>query len=590
MFTTRPELRGTFGMVASTHWLASSVGMAMLERGGNAFDAAVAAGFTLQVVEPHQNGPGGDLPVIFWSRSEKRARVLCAQGPAPGAASIERYRDLGLDLVPGTGLLAAVVPGAVGGWLTLLHDHGTMSLAEILEPAIGYAANGYPVVPVMSAYIAGVAELFTEAWPTSAAVYLSGGKAPAAGSLFRNEALAGFYRSLVEAGETTGGGREKRIEAARQAFYEGPVAERIDDFCRTTEWLDSSGREHGGLLTGDDLAAWRPSYEDPLIYDYAGLDICKTGPWGQGPAFHQTLALLKGFDLGAMDPQGPDFVHTMVECFKLAYADRDAWYGDPDFVDVPLATLLSDAYNEQRRKLITGSASLELRPGAPDGREPRLPEMNSQAIAPAAGIGEPNLAATGEVRSDTVHVVVIDAAGNAVSAMPSGGWLQSSPVIPGLGFPLGSRAQMFWLEEGLAASLEPGKRPRTTLTPSLALRDGEPYMAFGSPGGEGQDQWAASFLIHHLHHGMDLQAAIDAPAFLSFHWPSSFYPREARPGYLQLESRYPEKTVSELKRRGHQVEVVDAWSLGRLAAVAREDGMLKAGANPRFMQGYAVGR
>ena len=450
MFTTRPELRGTFGMVATTHWLASAVGMAMLERGGNAFDAAVAAGFTLQVIEPHQNGPGGDLPVIFFSAREKRARVLCAQGPAPAAASIKRYRDFGLDLVPGTGLLAAVIPGAVGGWLTLLHDHGTMSLAEILEPAIGYAANGYPVVPTLSAYIANVAELFTDAWPTSAAVYLSGGKAPATGSLFHNEALAGFYRLLLEAGDAGGGGREKRIEAARQTFYEGAVAEHIDTFCRTTEWLDSSGREHSGLLTGADLAAWKPAYEDPLSYSYAGLDICKTGPWGQGPAFHQTLALLKGFDLGAMDPQGPDFAHTMVECFKLAYADRDAWYGDPDFVDVPLDTLLSDTYNEQRRKLIGDTASLELRPGTPDGRSPRLPSLSNQAIAPAAGVGEPNLAAMGEVSSDTVHVDVIDAAGNAVSAMPSGGWMQSSPVIPKLGFPLGSRAQMFWLEEGVA--------------------------------------------------------------------------------------------------------------------------------------------
>ncbi len=224
MFTTRPELRGTFGMVATTHWLASAVGMAMLERGGNAFDAAVAAGFTLQVIEPHQNGPGGDLPVIFFSAKEKRARVLCAQGPAPAAASIKRYRDFGLDLVPGTGLLAAVIPGAVGGWLTLLHDHGTMSLAEILEPAIGYAANGYPVVPTLSAYIANVAELFTDAWPTSAAVYLSGGKAPATGSLFRNEALAGFYRSLVEAGETAGGGTGVSVSTRSSGLISG-VAE-----------------------------------------------------------------------------------------------------------------------------------------------------------------------------------------------------------------------------------------------------------------------------------------------------------------------------------------------------------------------------
>jgi gamma-glutamyltranspeptidase/glutathione hydrolase len=593
MFTTRPELRGTFGMVASTHWLASAAGMAMLERGGNAFDAAAAAGFVLQVVEPHQNGPGGDLPVLFWSAKEKKPQVLCAQGPAPAAATSARYQDLGIDLIPGTGLLAAVVPGAVGGWLTLLRDHGTMRLADILEPAIGYAMDGYPVVPVLSAYIGSVARLFAEAWPTSAAVYLAGGGPPESGSRFRNEALGAFYRRLVSEAEAAGSGREKQYDAAHDAFHKGFVAETIDRFCHETEWLDSTGERHGGLLTGDDMAAWRPHYEDPLTLDYGGLTICKTGPWGQGPAALQTLALLKGFDLRAMDPLGPDFVHTLLECLKLAYADREAWYGDPDFVEVPVEALLSDAYNDARRALVGAEASLELRPGAPDGRTPRLPaqvDWAPPAGAAAAGVGEPGLAMAGEVRSDTVHIDVIDRHGNAVSAMPSGGWMQSSPVIPELGFPLGARAQMFWLEEGLPASLAPGKRPRTTLTPGLALKDGEPYMAFGSPGGDGQDQWALTFLARHLHHGFDLQAAIDAPQFLSFHWPNSFYPRDAQPGVVQMEGRFPKATIAELERRGHEVEVTDDWSLSRLAAVAREDGMLKAAANPRFMQGYAVGR
>ena len=592
-FTTRPELRGTFGMVASTHWLASAAGMAMLERGGNAFDAAAAAGFVLQVVEPHQNGPGGDMPVLFWSAKQKKPQVLCAQGPAPAAATIARYKDLGIDLVPGTGLLSAVVPGTVGGWLTLLRDHGTMKLADILEPAIGYASGGYPVVPVLSAYIGSVAELFRDAWPTSAAVYLAGGGPPAAGSLFRNEALGAFYRRLVSEAEAAGRGRKKQYKAAQDAFYKGFVAEAIDRFCRETEWLDSTGERHGGLLTADDMAAWRPQYEDALTLDYGGLTICKTGPWGQGPAALQTLALLKGFDVGKMDPLGPDFVHVMLECLKLAYADREAWYGDPNFVDVPIETLLSDEYNDARRKLVGDRASLELRPGAPDGLAPRLPDTvdwSPAEGAAATGVGEPRLATAGEVRSDTVHVDVIDRHGNAVSAMPSGGWMQSSPIIPELGFPLGSRAQMFWLEEGLPASLAPGKRPRTTLTPGLALKDGEPALAFGSPGGDGQDQWALTFLMRHLHHSMDLQAAIDAPHFLSFHWPNSFYPRGAQPGHVQMEARFPMATMDALKRRGHAVEVADDWSLSRLAAVAREGGMLKAAANPRFMQGYAAGR
>ncbi len=592
-FTTRPELRGTFGMVASTHWLASAVGMAALEKGGNAFDAAAAAAFTLQVVEPHQNGPAGDVPILCYDAGERRVEVVCGQGPAPRAATIARYRDLGLELVPGTGLLAAVVPGAFGAWCLMLAAHGRLRLREVLEPAIHYAENGYPVTPMLSTYIGQVRELFETAWPTSAALYLSGGGPPAPGSVFRNPVLAATYRRVLEEAEAAKGGREAEIEAARRAFYEGFVAEAIDRYCRETEVPDSSGRAHRGLITADDMAGWRAGMEAPLSYDYHRYTVFKTGPWGQGPAALQTLALLKGFDLDAMDAMGPDFVHTLVECMKLAYADREAYYGDPDFVDVPMEELLSDSYNSARRRLVGAEASRELRPGRAAGVAPRPPARHAGLAAAgpeAAGLGEPNVMAQGEVRSDTVHVDVVDRWGNMVSAMPSGGWLMSSPVIPDLGFPLGTRAQMFWLEEGLPASLAPGKRPRTTLTPGIAFRDGEPYMAFGSPGGDGQDQWAMTFFLRHVHGPMNMQEAIDAPNFVSLHWPNSFYPREARPGHLQMEGRFEVKCVRELGRRGPEVEVVGDWTLGRMAAVARENGMLKAAANPRFMQGYAAGR
>jgi gamma-glutamyltranspeptidase/glutathione hydrolase len=276
-------------------------------------------------------------------------------------------------------------------------------------------------------------------------------------------------------------------------------------------------------------------------------------------------------------------------------ADREAFYGDPDFVDVPMETLLSDAYNDARRALIETNASMDLRPGTVDGFETRLPQSFGADIAVAPGVGEPNaqmkdLAAKGEVKSDTVHVSVTDKDGNMVSCMPSGGWLQSSPLIPELGFCLGTRAQMFWLEEGLPASLEPGKRPRSTLSPGLVLRDGKPYMAYGSPGGDGQDQWAVLMLLRHIHANQNLQEAIDTPSILSFHQPNSFYPRAARPGLLQVEARMPDSTVADLDKRGHKIEIMDGWSLGRLCAVAREGGLLKAAANPRFMQGYAAGR
>jgi len=585
MFTTRPEILGTFGVAASTHWLATATAMAALEEGGNAFDAAVAAGFALQVVEPHLNGPGGDMPALVWSAAEQRLRVVCGQGPAPAAAAIDAFRALGLDIVPGTGLLAACVPGAVDAWLLIARDYGTMNLPRLLRPAIEFAGGGYPLVGHAVAAIDSVAALFREAWPTSAAVYLPGGRPPAAGKPFRNPALAHTWTRLVAEAEAGGGAREDRIENARRIFREGFVAEAIAAFAAGEAVLDSSGRRHRGLLSADDMAGWRAGYEEPVVYDYGRYRVAKAGPWSQGPVFLQQLALLKGFDLGGMDPLGPDFAHTVVECAKLAFADREAFYGDPNHVAAPLERLLSEGYNDNRRALVGAEASMELRPGAIDGFASTV--RVGARRAPVPGAGEPTVA---ETAGDTCHLDVIDRWGNMVSATPSGGWLQSSPVIPPLGFCLGTRMQMFWLEEGLPGSLAPGKRPRTTLSPSFAFRDGEPWMAFGTPGGDGQDQWSLVFFLRHVHHGMNLQAAIDAPTFQSHHFPSSFYPRQADPGRLVVEARLPAETVAELARRGHRVETGGAWSLGRLSACAREDGLLKAAANPRLMQGYAAGR
>jgi gamma-glutamyltranspeptidase / glutathione hydrolase len=567
VFTTRPELRGTFGMAASTHWLASATAMAVLEQGGNAFDAAVAAGFTLQVVEPHLNGPGGDLPAILWPAGDEPV-VLCAQGPAPQAATIERYRDdLGLELVPGTGPLAAVVPGAFGGWLAMLRDHGSMPLAEVLKYAIHYAEHGYPVLPQIAGAIRNVESLFRDEWTTSAEIYL-----PVAepGTLHRNPQLAATYRRVLEADDPL------------DAWYRGFVAEAIVAF-QQCAWMDSSGERHSGLLAEDDLRDWRPRYEQPLAVDYAGVTVLKAGPWSQAPVFLQQLRLLEGFDLAAMGHASAEYVHTVTECAKLAFADREAWYGDPDFVDVPMDTLLSSEYADERRRLITDECAPTLRPGSPDGRAPRL----SGPVGPVAltpGVGEPT-------RGDTVHVDVVDRWGNMVAATPSGGWLWGAPVIPELGFCLGTRAQMFWLEEGLPNSLEPGKRPRTTLSPTLAARDGEPYLALGTPGGDQQDQWTLHVLLGHLHFGLDLQAAIDAPNHHTEAFPSSFYPRAARPRHVAVEDRAGAETLDGLRARGHDVEVSGAWSLGRVSAVGRDsDGQLKAGANPRGMQGYAAGR
>ncbi|MBI3710881.1 MAG: gamma-glutamyltransferase, partial [Proteobacteria bacterium] len=381
-----------------------------------------------------------------------------------------------------------------------------------------------------------------------------------------------------------------------------------------TEVMDASGQRHRGVLTAADMAGWQASYEAPVTYDYRGLTVCKAGPWSQSPVMLQVLALLKGFDIRAMDTVGADFVHTLVEAKKLAYADRDAWYGDPNFVTVPMKTLLSDAYNDARRKLIGAVASRELRPGSPDGLAPRLPTLPTGIAIAAAGIGEPtkveremadiarheggfgaagvarSRAARGPAEGDTCHLDVIDRHGNMVAVTPSGGWLHSSPVLPGYGFQLGTRAQMFWLEEGLPSSLAPGRRPRTTLTPTMALKDGKPHLAFGSPGGDNQDQWIVQFFLRHVEHGLNLQQAIDAPQMQCDHWPNSFYPRQANPAKIILESRFPAATVAELKKRGHDTHLTGDWALGRNCAASKTGRELRAAATPRLQQAYAVGR
>jgi len=487
------------------------------------------------------------------------------------------------------------VPGTFDTWMMLLRDYGTMRLAEVLAPAIFYASEGYPLVERASATIGTVAELFSKHWPTSAAVYLPGGKVPATGTLFTNKMLAETYRRILREAERAGGERGRQIEAARKSWSQGFVAEAIDRFCRTQEVMDTSGTPHRGVLAGDDMARWHAHVEAPLTYEYGRYTLCKPGPWAQGPVMLQQLALLKGFDFTDADPRSADFVHLLVECSKLAYADREKFYGDPDFAQVPMATLLSDTYNDRRRKLVTERASLELRPGSVEGfgavvKLRRADQLPRAAIHTGHGAGEPTVGRLGEMRGDTVHFDIVDEAGNMISATPSGGWLQSSPVIPELGFCLGTRAQMFWLEEGHPASLAPGKRPRTTLSPTLALRDGEPYLAWGSPGGDQQDQWTTQLFMRHVHAGMNLQEAIDAPAWHSEHFPISFWPRTARPGALVVEGRLPAATVKELERRGHIVEVDADWCEGRLTAAARDGRRRRAAANPRGMQGYAAGR
>ena len=596
MFTTRPEIRGTFGVVTSTHWIASSVGMAMLERGGNAFDAAVAIGFVLQIVEPHLCGPAGEVPIIFKAARDDQPTVLCGQGVAPAAATIERMQGLNLDMVPGSGLIAAVVPGSFDAWMTLLRDHGSMKLADVMEPAIHYAEAGHPLLPGVSRAIADVAAAFRNEWPTSVPVWLPNGEPPQPHQLFRQPVLAATWRRMLSAaGEGT---REQQIERARAAWSSGFVAEAIDRFCRTQELMDASGRRHKGLLTGDDMARWSARYEAPQAFRYRDWTFFKTGPWGQGPVLLQALSLLAGIDLARMPGDQAEFAHVVLEAIKLAFADREAYYGDPDFVNVPLEGLLSETYAAKRRKLIGDGASHELRPGVLPGFEAQVQQgLRTVRVATGEsgglGVGEPTMMHLKPTLKpgDTVHFDVIDRHGNMVTATPSGGWPQSSPTIPELGFALNTRAQMFWLEPGLPGSLAPGKRPRTTLTPTLGIRDDGSQLICGTPGGDQQDQWQLVLLLRHIHHGLDLQQSIDAPLFHSVHFPASFYPREAMLGTAVIEESCGDKLIAELRRRGHKVKVAPQWSAGRLTAAARaNDGILRAAATPRLMQAYAVGR
>lgn len=619
---SRPTLTGTVGMVSSTHWLASGAGMAMLERGGNAADGAVAAGLVLQVVEPHLNGPGGDLPLIVASLDEPVPRVLCGQGPAPAGARSEHFAAHGLDRIPGSGPLATAVPGAVDAWLTLLRDRGTMTLAQVAEPALHYARHGHPLLARAAATIDAVRDLFTQDWQTSATQWLVGGAAPRPGALVRNTAWADTLdRLLVEeaaaARGSSGDTRVAGIEAVLRAWRQGFVAEAIGDFARRA-FRHSGGAVLPGVITAHDVASFEATWEDAVTAPWRGHTIAKTGPWGQGPALLQVLGMLdaagtidaaaaggagdeaagRGGSAGRAGVLGSvDGVHAFVEAWKLAMADREAWLGDSGDEPVPVGDLLDSDYLAARAALIGDTASRELRPGSPGGRLPRIAEQARTAGAAAYPLrdptaGEPTVQRDGATRGDTCHVAVVDRRGMLVSATPSGGWLQSSPFIPELGLALGSRLQMMWLEQGLPSSLVPGRRPRTTLTPTLVLREGVPVLACGSPGGDQQDQWQSAFLVRHLVEGLELQEAIDAPAMHTTSFPGSFHPRTAEPGVLVAESRLGRDVLDGLRARGHEVLDQGPWTLGRLCAVARDPatGLLHGAANPRGKQGYAVGR
>ena len=576
-FTTRPVFMGRHGVVSAGHYLAAAAGSRMFEKGGNAIDAGVAAGFALNVLEPQSNGIGGEVPILIFSARQKRAYAINGQGYAPKAATIGWFRSQGIEIIPGDGFLPATVPGAFGSWTTALEKFGRLRLKDVLEPTIELTEEGFPVYPGLHGSLTNLKEKFENEWPSSAQAYLPNGRAPEVGEFLANPDWAETFKGTVDAEiRNSHLGREAGIAAARDYFYKGPVGEKMVAFQRETKVRDASGQCNAGLLAEADFHEYTTKVESPVTFNYRGYDVHKCNTWCQGPVFLQQLALLEGYDLGAFEHNSADYIHTVVEASKLAFADREQYYGDPDFVDVPLDRLLSKAYAAERRDLIDAQrASLELRPG------------DAPASTPTHAEADPNV-----YTGDTTHVDAVDHEGNLFAATPSGGWIPSSPVVEGLGFPLGTRGQMFYLDPSHANALVPRKRPRTTLTPSLATKDGEPFMAFGTPGGDSQDQWTLQFFLNVIDFGMNLQEAIDAPNFHTNHFPNSFYPHNARPGSLTLEARIPESVRDALSERGHEITVGGEWAHGKVLAITFDpaSGLIAAGASPRGQIAYAMGR
>ena len=595
-FTTRPVVMGTRGVVTSGHYLASAAGFRTMERGGNAIDAAAAMCFCLNLLEPQSNGIGGEVPVLVYSATEKRSFAISGMGWSPAAFSTDWCRENGIDLIPGDGYLPACVPAVVDTWATAVGRFGTLTFSEILAPAIELAENGYPVYDRLHQALSDNATRFLERYPTTAEIYCPNGRVPEVGEVIRNPDFANMLKMMVVAEKNASAtDRLQGIKAARDVFYKGEIAERIVDFIRRNPVADASGKSHAGLLSTQDFADWSAGIEDTVSINYRGLDVHKCSAWTQGPVFLQQLTLLQGFDLKALGHNSAEYLHTVIECAKLAFADREAYYGDPLFDDPRLEILLSREYTEARRAMVEHTASLAMRPGdtgdgTPEYATVDVAEDNRGALRIGArpvqdlGIDHAHV-------GDTTHLDAIDRDGNMVAATPSGGWLGTSPVIKGLGFPLGTRGQMFYLNPERPNALEPRKRPRATLTPSLVTQNGDPFMVFGTPGGDAQDQWTLQFFLNYIEFGMSLQEALDAPTVHSTHFPSSFYPRAAFPGHVSTENRISSEVISELSARGHDVEEVEGWINGKTMGIRydSERGVISGAVAPKGTIGYAIG-
>ncbi len=590
---SRPIIRARNAVVTSGHYLASAAGLGILSSGGNAIDSAATMAFCLHLLEPHQNGIGGEVPVLVYSAKHEKVFAISGMGTSPAALDIEFCKANKLDLIPSDGFLPACVPAAVGTWCEALERFGTLTLAQVLAPAIEIAEAGFPVYEALHRNLTKLTERFMTRYPSSAEIYYTDGKPPRLGELLTNPDYASMLKMLCEAEAAATGGRVAGIEAASDCFYRGPIAERIVKYITENPVLDSTGRKNAGLLSTEDFAAWQATVEEPLTMNFRGLEVNKCSSWTQGPVFLQQLALLDGYDLKAMGHNSADYLHTWIECAKLAFADRETYYGDPAFDNPPFDVLLSADYAAKRRELIGEKASLEMRPGdtgsgiADYGTSFDIAGDNRKAMG-LADSGVQDLISSKPF--DTTQLQAVDAEGNFIVATPSGGWIPSSPVIPGLGFPLGTRGQMFYLNSARPNALEPRKRPRCTLTPSMVLREGKPVLGFGMRGGDGQDQWTLQFFLNHVVFGMDIQEALDKPLVMIAHMPDSFYPRIASPGKVMIDTRIDKSVRDELARRGHVLEEVTDDALATMCVhVDEENGTLETACRSTGQTAYAMG-
>jgi gamma-glutamyltranspeptidase/glutathione hydrolase len=573
--TTRPVVSGTQGVVAAGHPLVSMAGMRMLVSGGNAFDAAVAAGFAAAVVEPTASYTlCGECVALVYDARTGETHAVSGQGTAPALASPAVFRQRGLDRIPtGPGSdahLSFTVPGAVDAYLTLLETHGTKSVSEVLAPAVHYAEHGFPMYEYMRRLLA-IAETqsqFDLYPPGGATVFYPGGRVPALGELFVQAALGATLRRLVEADATARGHRVAGIAAARARFYRGDVAATVGAF--SERW--------GGLLRATDLAGYRARLETPLRTTFAGREILGQSAWTQGPVLMQALGMLAGFDLRGLGHNSARYIHVVSEALKLAFADRERHYGDRDDALASITALLAPAYLRERAALIRMDRAA---PEAPSAGDPRAGDGGARgaSAAPARAVGT---AATEVAADGTTHIAAIDREGNMICLTPSGGVFRKSAFSPELGCTLSTRSEMFVLEDGHPNVVAGGKRPRTTLVSYLICEDGAPVMTVGCPGGDDQAQADLQLVLNTLVFGMNPQQAVEAPRFSTQTLVNSFYPRVYRPGQLNVEPGIPQSIRAELAALGHHVNEIGACGIG--AVVTRRDpatGVLAAGADPR---------